>query len=107
MTDETKIETDTAGATEAVQLLCDNIIVTLMPIVLPRIEGQTEESYDAIIQQTLIGNAIIQLLVSIADKVGPLYMTALRVGALQAIQYVESVSEPVDGVESVKEPSVH
>jgi hypothetical protein len=90
-----------------VQLLCDNVIVTLLPIVPPRIEGQTEESYDDITQQTLIGNGIIRLLISISDKVGPLSMTAIRIGALQAMQYVESVSVPVDGDESVKEPSVH
>jgi hypothetical protein len=107
MTDETKIKTDNAGAMEAVQILCDDIIFTLRPIVPPRIEGQTEESYDDFTQQTLIGNAIIRILISISTRVGPLNMTALRIGALQAMQYVESVSEPVDRDESVKEPSVH
>lgn len=107
MNDETKIKTGIEGAMEAVQLLCDNIIVTMRPNVIPRIEGQTEESYDAIIQQTLIGNAIIRLLISISVRVGPLNMTAIRIGALQAIQYVESVAEPVDEVESVKDTTVH
>ena len=76
------------------QSASDKLVESLYSLIPPRGE-MCAEHYDSTCQHTILGNAIIRLLISISDKMGPLDLHALRSASYQAFAYVTHVSEPV------------
>jgi len=87
------------------QTAADNL-VDLMKLLLPPQGDRTHEQYDAISQHTIVGNAMIRILIAISEKIGPLDLGAIRNGAFQGIAYVSSVAQPVTDPNPGQEPSV-
>lgn len=72
----------------------DALIESMRSLVAARGEIPIEE-YEGLVQHTIFGNAIIRLLISISETVGPLDFNALRSAAWQALAYVNHIAEPV------------
>lgn len=108
MTDpNVKIEEISAETLEILQSSADTLVVTMRSIVEPKPPGMGEDQYDALVQHTIVGNAIVRILIAVSEKVGPLDMGAVRNGAFQALSYVSSVAQPVTDPNPGVEPNVN
>lgn len=78
----------------AMQEASDRLVDSLHALLPLRLDMCVDQ-YDSTCQHTVLGNAIIRLLISISEKMGPLDFNALRSASFQAFAYVNSIAEPV------------
>jgi hypothetical protein len=76
------------------QVASDRLVDSLYVLLPPR-GDMSADHYDSTCQHTVLGNAVIRLLISISEKMGPLDFHALRSASFQAFAYVNSIAEPV------------
>jgi hypothetical protein len=101
-----EFESIPAETHEAMQTAADNL-VDLMKLLLPPQGERTPDEYDAISQHTIVGNAMIRILIAISEKIGPLDLGAIRNGAFQGIAYVSSVAQPITNPNPGQAPKIN
>lgn len=94
MTEKIQVEKFSDENINAMQAASDALVETMRFLVPPRGERSLDE-YDSLIQHTIFGNAVIRVLISMSEKLGPLDLGAIRHAGFQAISYVSSIAQPV------------